>query len=379
MTFSFCLNKNAVLSLCGLSLLYQSFDLKRESKLMEDSQRLVKIVIKFLEKSSAPGAADFRKLASSMINLDNQSLDSKTKSTLLHTASAMSAPKATKPTFSALSALTSSTISRRKTQPRPPLYAHTSVTMSENDIISQQEKFRRTTLPNIHNHTSQNQASSARSSWEGTRTNSAMAKRENRASLSQLPPPKPRFDTGSNALNLDYLSLNNTPISSQQSSPTISRTTHPGSSTHNTHLVYTKADNQSNDLMYFLGSLDNGPGNIYDATYGGTAPTLPQTNQTAISNSSYDDLQDLPKDFWDDMTSSNLTSNGYNPSAGSGPTQSVGSISCGSPSSFDNSSAGDFGTNGNTNEMGMDANNQFLPDTMAFGDPFSQEVIFGTF
>jgi hypothetical protein len=90
MSFSFCLNKNEMLTLCGLSLLYQGLDLKQEGKLMQDGQRLVRIVIRYLEKADAPGAADFKRLALSMINADSQSKQPTTRST-----NSMPAPKRT--------------------------------------------------------------------------------------------------------------------------------------------------------------------------------------------------------------------------------------------------------------------------------------------
>ncbi|KAF7874049.1 hypothetical protein EAF04_002721 [Stromatinia cepivora] len=359
MTFSFCLNRNTMLTLCGLSLLYQGLDLKQEGKLMQESQRLVITVIRFLEKANASGATDLKKLASSLNYLDSQNLYDKTKSAFLRTSSAMSAPKVTKPTTAL------SLGPRKKNQPHP--YKHISASMSENDILAQQEKLRRATLPNIFNHTSQNQTSSARSSYEGTRKDSPMTKRENRSSLSQLSSlSKPRYNTGSKPPNLDYLSLNNTPISSQQSSPTISRTAPPGSNSHNPHLMYTKTDNQLNELSslgLLLGSLENGQSNIHSAIYGGPAPSLPetnQTNQTASSNSTYGDWSSYS--IWDDMTSSNQ----HDSSSGSGPAQSVFSFSGESHSSGEELS---------TSDIGMGGNIHFLPDQIQPCDDYMRHMM----
>merc|ERR1711964_851764 len=74
MSFSFCVNKNEMLTLCGLSLLYQGLDLKQTGKLMQDSTRLVSVVVKLLEKADAPGAADFKKLSTSLFKIDYLSL-----------------------------------------------------------------------------------------------------------------------------------------------------------------------------------------------------------------------------------------------------------------------------------------------------------------
>src|SRR5579871_991528 len=71
LSFSFCLNRNEKLTLCVLSMLYQSLDLRQEGKLMKDGQRLVGWIVKYLENANSPRASDFGKLVSSMINFEN--------------------------------------------------------------------------------------------------------------------------------------------------------------------------------------------------------------------------------------------------------------------------------------------------------------------
>lgn len=319
-----------MLTLCGLSLLYQGLDIKQEGKLMQESQRLIKTVIRFLEKANAPGAADFKKLASSLIALDSQSLDYRTKSALLRTSSSMSAPKSSKSTPS------SGVVPRKNNRQQHP-YTHISVSMSENDILAQQEKLRRSTLPNIYHHASQIQAS-ARSSYDETNSDSPITKRQNRSSLSQL--SKPRYNTNAKAPNLDYLSLSNTPITSQQPSPTISRTAPPGPSSHNSHLMYSKIDNQQSEWA-ILASLESGESNIHSAIYGGPPPSLSETTQSAPSNSSYEDW--TSSTFWHDMTA-----NTHDPLTNPAPAQSVLSFSGESHSSGDELSTSDLGMGGNT-------------------------------
>ncbi|APA16174.1 hypothetical protein SS1G_10339 [Sclerotinia sclerotiorum 1980 UF-70] len=360
MTFSFCLNRNSMLTLCGLSILYQGLDLKQEGKLMQESQRLVITVIRFLERSNASGAAELKKVASSLNFLDSQNLHDKTQSAFLRTASAMSAPKVTKPATALCLG------PRKKNQPHP--YKHISASMSENDILAQQEKLRRATLPNIFNHTSQNQTSSSQSSYEGARKDSPVNKRGNRSSLSQLSSlSKPRYNTGSKPPNLDYLSLSNTPISSQQSSPTLSRTAPPSAGSHNTHFITNKTDNHPNELSslgLLLGSLENGQSNIHSAIYGGPAPSLPganQTNQAASSNSPYGDWSSSYS-MWDDMTSSNH----HDSSSGSGPAQSVFSFSGESHSSAEELSNSD---------LGMSGNMHYLPDQTQSCDDYLRHMM----
>ena len=70
MSFSFCLNKNEVLLLSGFGLLFQGLDLDLGRRLMQDSQRLICIVIKSLERSASPSAEGFKKLASAVFSCD---------------------------------------------------------------------------------------------------------------------------------------------------------------------------------------------------------------------------------------------------------------------------------------------------------------------
>ena len=69
MCFSFCLNKNELLLLAGFGLLYQGLDLDRKGKLIQDSQRLLCSVIEILDRHAAPGAAEFKKVACTMMSV----------------------------------------------------------------------------------------------------------------------------------------------------------------------------------------------------------------------------------------------------------------------------------------------------------------------
>lgn len=70
MSFSFCLNKNELLLLSGFGLLFQSLDLDRKGKLIQDSQRLMCSIIEILERNAAMGAAEFKKVACAMISVE---------------------------------------------------------------------------------------------------------------------------------------------------------------------------------------------------------------------------------------------------------------------------------------------------------------------
>jgi len=327
MSFSFCLNKNEMLTLCGLSLLYQGLDLKQEGKLMQDGQRLIVSVIHFLEKSRAPGAADFKKLAASMINLDPQSRVSPGRS-----PNSMAAPASGKSTPSPPMA---------KQQIRPQIYRHGSATMSETDLLSQQEKLRRATVPSIMHRQDYNPH--GRTSTDSTRSESPTSKRDFRSPAQQLPTMlKPRTLKNEKPPNLDYLSLSNTPVQSQPQSPVQSRTqqqqpvpnNHTPMYQHNPYSTTKTSSVSPSEWEVLLGSLDGGQTNLYDAIYGGPALSL-----TDNSSSNYGDWS--PDSQWD-MTS--FTMNDF--SSAPGAARSVLSFSEESLSSGEDLSASDLGLGG---------------------------------
>src|SRR5437016_3430322 len=71
LSFAFCLNKNNIITLCGLSLLYQDLELVQDSNLMNDGQRLASIAIDLLEKANAPSALDLKRLAACVMTSDS--------------------------------------------------------------------------------------------------------------------------------------------------------------------------------------------------------------------------------------------------------------------------------------------------------------------
>lgn len=73
MSFSFCVNKKELLLLAGFGLLFQGLNLDRKGKLIQDSQRLLCSVIEILERNGAPGAAEFKKIACTMMSVDYSS------------------------------------------------------------------------------------------------------------------------------------------------------------------------------------------------------------------------------------------------------------------------------------------------------------------
>ncbi|TVY36213.1 Transcriptional activator protein [Lachnellula subtilissima] len=359
MSFSFCVNKNEMLTLCGLSLLYQGLDLKQEGKLMQDGQRLVAVVIGYLEKAEAPGASDFKKLAASLANLDSQS-----KTVAARSPSIMPAPKSTKSTPSP---------SVSKQQLRPQMYRHGSASMSDTDLLSQQDKLRRATLPNIGMNRLDRYYHHDRVSTEPDPSETPMPKREYRGSAPQLPTVLKRALKNDKPPNLDYLSLNNTPVSSQPQSPVQSRAQNPPHMSHNS--VF--SNNYSNPALntntktataspteweVLLGSLDGGQSNLYDAIYGGPALSLTDT-----TTSNYGDWS--PDSGWD-MTS--MTMNDF---SAPGPARSVLSLSEESLSSGEDLSTSDLGIGSTQQEF----RHTMMAGSVSSGENYLLENLEGPF
>lgn len=344
MSFSFCLNRNEMLTLCGLSLLYQGLDLKQEGKLMQDSQRLVVVVIRYLEKANAPGAADFKRLAASLLNVEPQFKGSNA----VHTQSTAKSTKSTP----------SPPVSRKQLQPQ--LYRHASASMSESDILSQQEKLRRATLPDIAMQ-SQGSQRYGRTSIDSMRSESPMSKRESRGSAPQLPTMlKSQVAKNPNPPNLDYLSLSNTPANSQPQSPAQSRPRQHAPNSNN-QMFPTSAFNAPksstatpSEWEVLLGSYDDR--HLYDAIYGG-GPT-PALAMTDTSSSNYGAWS---PDSWDYTTIglSDYTTNSAAP-------QSVLSFSEESLSSGEDLTASDLGLSG----IHQDYKPQDLSGTVSSADGY---------
>ncbi|KAL3445363.1 hypothetical protein BJX65DRAFT_297083 [Aspergillus insuetus] len=68
---SVAINRRELVSASGLGLLWQSIGLKRDSKLVKESQRVLAAVIEQLESESSAAAAEFSALASVLVSLDN--------------------------------------------------------------------------------------------------------------------------------------------------------------------------------------------------------------------------------------------------------------------------------------------------------------------
>lgn len=244
MAFSFCLNKPDLLTLCGMALLYQTVELKQDGKLMREDERLVNAVLKMLCGGRAPGSRAFTKVARLLINVELE----ETSSTPVNAEAAPSP-----------SILKGDGKARKKSWSKGSrLVAMASA--SESDLLQQQEKLRRMTMPSI---TAQRpefyRAPHSRQSFDSLPDDVAEIQRR-RQEAQQV--------------QLDFLNLssNGIPGRSQSSSPSQSRhlkpqTPHTSDNPTNSGLP-TKLSAVT-EWEALLGSMDGGINNVYDAIYGG--------------------------------------------------------------------------------------------------------------
>lgn len=267
MSFSFCLNKTDLLVLCAMALLYQALELKQDSKMRQDNERLINGVFKMVGRMKAPSTYDLKRVAKLVVSVDEEEQTS--------------APQQSLPTPPGQSPETVSMAApppppAQKSPPKKPKKKATNPpktysvnrhpSMSETDILQQQEKLRRMTMPNISPVTPQQQVTepshrpTSRASLDGGRSDATLLqqqRREQRISVSQAA-MMGRLD--GTPRNLDYLALGSAQPPRQSSPSTF----------------YPMPQQKQNSGMSateweaLLGQIDgNG---VYDTIYGGPQP-----------------------------------------------------------------------------------------------------------
>ncbi|KAG5953323.1 hypothetical protein E4U53_006057 [Claviceps sorghi] len=242
LSFSFCLNKYDLLALCGLSLLYQLVELKQDSKLTRDIERLVNVAIKTLNDAKAPGCVDLTKVAAKLIVVDED------QRRLPHV---------------------------QQSTPSPPQRRASKDSGEHVEKSRQQDHTHRTKIPIIKpglsadprpQHFSDGHESEPPGVWQ-----------DGAVPVPRMGHGKQRPPSSRAVPNLDHLSLNNTPQQAESCSPAGDRcvktpATCPSPST----LMTTDDDSLStmtglspDDWEALLGSMDGGLNNVYDAIYGG--------------------------------------------------------------------------------------------------------------
>ncbi|KAL2016217.1 hypothetical protein VTK56DRAFT_4048 [Thermocarpiscus australiensis] len=297
MSFSFCLNKPDTLILCGMVLLYQTMDLKHDSKLLRDNEKLVNAVIKYVDRAKAPGSYDFKRVAGMLITVDEPPVQSLPTPPGQSPDPCLAAP----PTQRRLPATPSAAH-----KVHPPLGRHLSASMSEADLLLQQEKLRRMTMPQLPQQRKTEQVPPrSRGSFDSPRPTLPLAQRDHRFSLSQAQAAQAailaRLSTSPNTSvkqSMDYLPLNS---QSQPSSPVQARgPPHPPISQAQQAHLYAQLQKGSSvstaEWEALLGSIDGGPLNVYDAIYGGPGLALTETPISATTTTApwSPDSWDLP-------------------------------------------------------------------------------------
>lgn len=370
MSFSFCLNKADLLVLCGMALLYQGLELKQESKLLKDNEKVVNTVVTTVGRMKASVAYDFRRVADLLIKVDEPQQSLPTPPGHSPDPSSRRPPQ----TGSPVSKLKKKSSPQGGNQPQQcSIGRHSSV--SETDLLAQQEKLKRMAMPPSITTTTQLAGprgvepqlhrSSSRSSLDSARPNTAslLQCRDQRLSMSQaamiarvLPPQKP---------NLDYLNLGN-PLTQQHSPPSPVHNNpdaSPASVSASSFYATVQKSSTSgpgitaSEWDAFLGPIEEGQGNLYDSMY-----CVPQLSMDTPVMSSAADGSWSPESL--DLSTFNLGDFG-NPGHGS----SLSEESLSSVSGGDDFSSLDF-QDFSVGQGGMIANESFVLDGVRRGSHF---------
>ncbi|KAJ2893934.1 putative transcriptional activator protein acu-15 protein [Zalerion maritima] len=314
MSFSFCLNRSDVLVLCGMTLLYQCIDLKKGSKTVKDNERLVNSVIKDLDKVKAPGSYDFKRVSGMLITLDD-ALPATKPSGEMAAPSQRASPPASLP------------------KKKASIGRNAAASVSETDLLQQQEKLRRMTMPNGAQHPR------PRPSFDSLKQDSPALHIGHRMSMSHGLKPRLSPSSTSGSSNLDYLNLSHATPPSDPASPAQGRIQQQQQQQRqqqqqqhrfvppNQHHLYPNGApvNQKvngvsiSEWETLLGSLDGGSLNVYDAIYGGPQISLDNPQSATSSGPAYSPWS---PDSWD-LTNFNIGDFGGTPA----PPQSVLSVS----------------------------------------------------
>ncbi|KAK2609260.1 Lysophospholipase D gdpd1 [Conoideocrella luteorostrata] len=276
MSFSFCLNKYDVLALCGLTLLYQAVDLKQESRLARDSERLVNITVRTLNDAKAPGCVDLARIAATLVSV--------------------SVDKPQRPP-------SSSDMSMPAPQQRSSFKGS-----KKPHLLRQQDKMRRMTMPNI-NTPEPELYFRTRQSFDGVTPEPSASRPGHRMSVPGVGSVNPR-PCSRPIPNLDYLSLNNTPSHTGPSSPVgqtrmqTNRSSMSGSgrAAGGADSVSKMSGVSTSEWETLLGSMDGGLHNVYDAIYGGASligetPIQAQSSGPGWSPGSWEIQSSTVEDF----------------------------------------------------------------------------------
>lgn len=204
MSFSFCLNKTDLLVLCGMTLLYQALELRQDSKMRQDNGRLVNGVLKIVGDMKAPGMYDLKRVAKLVVRVDEvddddngeEEKEEEQRSPATHQL--LATPPGQSPKTVSMTAQPLPSAAAHKAPPTNPkkkasnqaktYWVNRHASMSETDILQQQEKLRRMTMPNIPSTAARQQVTEFTSHCPTSRTSldgGQQHRREQRLSMAQ--------------------------------------------------------------------------------------------------------------------------------------------------------------------------------------------------
>ncbi|KAK4104129.1 hypothetical protein N658DRAFT_420275 [Parathielavia hyrcaniae] len=303
MSFSFCLNKADILVLCGMALLYQTLGLKQDSRVLRDNEKLVNAVIKATDKAKAPGCHDLKRVAGMLVTVDEPTPQS----------------LPTPPTPSSDTCLTGPPAQRASPATAhkmyPSLGRNLAASISETDLLLQQEKLRRMTMSQQQHSRAEQLPPRSRGSFDSPRPAIPLVQRDHRLSLSQAQAAQTamlaRLSTCSNPKQtMEYLHLDS---HSQPTSPVQARgPSRPSITQAQQSYLYSQVQKGSGistaEWEALLGSIEGGQLNVYDAIYGGPGLVLADNNTAATPISATTTNTTAPAwspDSWD-LTCFNL-------------------------------------------------------------------------
>lgn len=295
MIFSFCLNKCDLLIVCGMTLLYQVVDLKQESKMMREHERLVNAVVKITERAKAPGSWDLKRIAGRLVTIDESA------------AAAPVSPQEANMQGPSQRSSPSMGAPRKAASTNGKCLA---ASASDSDLHDSHDRMRRMTMPTGQGQRPEFFRSPSRQSFENLPVESSyngdQYMQAPRKLSARQQPTSSNLSPSRSQPNLDYLSLGNTPSQSRQTSPPRSQMQppppsmmpqqqrqQPGQPRRGPRQVKVPDSVSGPEWEVLLGQMDGGLNNVYDAIYGGGQPFLGEADVSALQNEWSPDTWDL--------------------------------------------------------------------------------------
>ncbi|KAK5170380.1 DNA-binding transcription factor cat8 [Saxophila tyrrhenica] len=391
LSFAFCLNRDELLVTAGFGLLFQGLTLDPSSKILKDNHKMLYAVFGVLEKSHAPCASEFKRVACMFIpsppspkprmeaplkpNNKLPSISRHNSDGAVVENDKTTSPSTTKKQLKAIaSRLTAGSILKQPPSFNVPDHRRStvhSISLHPHGVPSQSQ-------PSLQPPTARYDPSSMSRSEPARSPVNIYSRPPSAAQRPAARPPqttqhiKPKPPRAQTLTNLDYLSFGTEHDIQPQPRP-------------NTQPV--KPEPGPTDWEKFLGDMDNGQTNIYDACYGGGQPVdarldIPSFG-THHNNQSTGTINDVAwnGDLWAlSTTDTNTSVNSMLTTSSGGHPDSILSFETEDGSGNGNSSTEDFTYTGNGQCMSNDVYRgivmpEFGPgDDLGYGDGWDSSL-----